>query len=460
MILTAAIISLFSLLIVADYLYFGQRVYHGVYLGDMAVGGLTPEEAGRLLDLKLAEEGFAAMPLFFSLGDNKWNITCEELGVEVDYQSCFDAYHTGGRENHLLSYPARLTLLFKPVTVPLVFSVNREVFYAAVEQIRQDVSTPAKDAELNLTEDRKKAVIIGDIPGRELDIEGTLERLNSALSYYPSLPTIEIALEETAAAQTAAHLESLFIREEIATYTTVFSNAIPNRVHNIRLSAAALDGVLVEPDGVFSFNDNVGNVGAAQGYKPAPVIVNRQLVEGIGGGICQVSSTLYNAILLADLSIVERTNHGLTVGYLPPGLDATVSYGWLDFKFLNNRNHAVWIRTFLSGNNITISIYGDPIPGHEVKILVTDREMIAQGAVYTETDELPAGAVEKIKDGQPGWRVTVWRITYLYGEEIRREKLSRDVYSPVPAQYRTGKPEQNIPAAGDDRKEKGEEAEN
>jgi vancomycin resistance protein YoaR len=187
---------------------------------------------------------------------------------------------------------------------------------------------------------------------------------------------------------TAAHLDALRIREMIAISTTVISDSIPNRVHNIRLAAAALDGALVEPDQEFSFNQTVGKTGAEQGYKPAPVIVNRRLVEGIGGGVCQVSSTLYNAILLADLALVERANHSLTVGYLPPGLDATVSDGWLDLRFLNNRNHAVWIRTFIEGGNLTVSIYGDPIPGHEVKVIVTDREVIRQDVKYIETEEL------------------------------------------------------------------------
>jgi vancomycin resistance protein YoaR len=354
-------------LMFVDYLYHRQRIYSGVSIGGVAVGGMTVDEACQNLNELLKQEGFADKPLFFSLEDNNWTFTLAELGVDTSSQCCLDAFDTGRGKYHLFSYPARAGLIFKKVDIPLSFSVNDEKFSAALSDIQEEVRLQAQDAKLTLTDNKQKVVIVPDTYGRELDVDTTRQRLLAALGAYPQLPEVELAVMNVQAQLTAAHLDALRIREMIAISTTVISDSIPNRVHNIRLAAASLDGALVEPDQEFSFNQTVGKTGAEQGYKPAPVIVNRRLVDGIGGGVCQVSSTLYNAILLADLALVERANHSLTVGYLPPGLDATVSDGWLDLRFLNNRNHAVWIRTFIEGSNLTVSIYGDPIPGHEVE---------------------------------------------------------------------------------------------
>jgi vancomycin resistance protein YoaR len=454
-----AILILISLLF-ADYLYHRQRIYSGVSIGGITVGGMTVDEACLHLNSKLMQEGFTDKPLFFSLDESNWTFSLAELGVNTSLQCCLDAYHTGRGRYHLFSYPARIGLVFKNINIPLSFSVDEDRFSSSLSGIQEEVRLEALEARLGLTDDKQKVVIVPEKYGRELDLDTTRQRLTEALTSYPTLPEVELAVMNVQAKVTAAYLETLRVREEIATSTTVFSHAIPNRVHNIRLAAASLDGALVEPDQEFSFNQTVGVTGAEQGYKPAPVIVNRRLVEGIGGGVCQVSSTLYNAILLADLALVERANHSLTVGYLPPGLDATVSDGWLDLRFLNNRNHAVWIRTFIEGSSLIVRLYGDPIPGHEVKIIVTDREVINQDVKYIETEELPEGVTEKNKNGQPGYRVTVWRITYIDGEEIRREKISRDVYTPVPDEYRIGVSSQSSMAPDEYMQENGEEKEN
>ncbi len=460
-IISAAAVFLLVLLVSIDYLYQRQRIYHGVYIGGINAGGLTVDEACNRLTGKMAKDGFGDLPLFFSLDDFNLSFTCGELGVGIADKSCAEAYYTGRKRNHLFSYPARVRLLLQNVNIPVSFGVDTDSFNDALAETVKKVRLPPTDAVFTLSEDRKKVIIIPDVPGRELDLEATRHKLIDGLASYPSLPPpVELAVSEVSAAKTAAYLETLFVREEIASYSTIFSNAIPNRVHNIRLASAALDGILIEQGSEFSFNGTVGNTGTEQGYKTAPVIVNRQLVEGSGGGVCQVSSTLYNAILFAGLEIMERNNHSLTVAYLPPGLDATVSYGWIDLKVFNNREHAVLMHTFIDGNKLTVSLYGNPIAGHEVQIVTTDKETINQGVDYIETDELPHGTTEVVKKGQPGYRVTVWRVTYLNGEETSRERISRDVYSSVHDEIRIGTLLEDSSATVENRQENGDETEN
>lgn len=143
----------------------------------------------------------------------------------------------------------------------------------------------------------------------------------------------------------------------IAQYTTYFDAAHLNRTENLRLAAKALDGKLLAPGERFSFNESVGERTVQAGYKEAMVIVGDAFVPGLGGGVCQVSSTLYNAVTLANLQIIERHPHSLPVDYVPPGHDATVSYPILDLKFRNNRKVPILIRSIVAENTLTFQLY-------------------------------------------------------------------------------------------------------
>jgi vancomycin resistance protein YoaR len=439
LILFIIFITLLSGLIFADYLYHLNRIYGGVYVNGHYVGGLTMAAADRKLRTIITEEGLEEETVFFSYEDDTWALRKSELGVTVDLESTLQEVYLAGRKGvHIRNYYARVVLLADHVTTSLHYRIDRQAFYKAMSAPAKAVLQEPQDAGYILAENGERVEVLPDQPGRKLNMEKTLERLLEMLPTYKGPHPVELLVDKVEATRTAAYLQSLRVREPISAFSTDISPSLPNRLHNIKLAAHALDGTLIEPDKEFSFNSVVGPSGASEGYKSAPVIVAGELVEGIGGGVCQVSSTLYNAILLADVSITERRNHSLLVGYVHPGLDATISHGWIDLRFLNDRDHGVWIRAFVSGNRLTIKIYGAPIPGQEVKVVTTDTERIAQGVNYTNTADLPAGVKEKVKDGQPGYRVNVWRISYIDGEEIRRELLSRDTYKAIPDEYLMG----------------------
>ncbi|AET67087.1 putative vancomycin resistance protein [Desulfosporosinus orientis DSM 765] len=142
----------------------------------------------------------------------------------------------------------------------------------------------------------------------------------------------------------------------IAQYTTKFDPTLINRTENIRLAARVLDGKLLSPGERFSFNESVGQRTANAGYKEAMIIEGDVFTPGLGGGVCQVSSTLYNAVLLANLDIIERHPHSLPISYVPPGRDATVAYPSLDFKFKNNTTSRLLIHSIVSENTLTFQI--------------------------------------------------------------------------------------------------------
>jgi len=150
---------------------------------------------------------------------------------------------------------------------------------------------------------------------------------------------------------------------EIASYTTKLLNRSKNRINNIELASSKLDHKVVEPGEEFSFNKTVGKRTEAKGYEEAPIIIQTEKgpkeVLGVGGGVCQLSTTLYNAVEEAGLKVTERHVHSKDVGYVPEGEDATVDYGSIDFKFINTRDYPIIIRTYLSKKKLTVKLFED-----------------------------------------------------------------------------------------------------
>lgn len=178
------------------------------------------------------------------------------------------------------------------------------------------------------------------------------------MPFYVSYPTVD---ENT--------LREKLFSATLSSYSTSYGSSTANRCANVARAASLINGKVIAPGDVFSFNDTVGHRTIENGFSTAKEYVDGKSVDGIGGGTCQVSSTLYSAVLYADLSIVERLNHMMTVGYIPLGQDATVSDGGVDFKFKNNTDYPIKVSAYTSGATITVSIIGtDWEPHREVKI--------------------------------------------------------------------------------------------
>ena len=191
----------------------------------------------------------------------------------------------------------------------------------------------------------------------------------------------------------------------LSSFSTNFSGSTSNRITNIRLAAEKINDTIIMPGEEFSYNKVVGERTIAAGYKDAGIFVNGRVENGLGGGICQVSSTLYNTALLANMEITERSNHGYLTSYLKGGLDATVVYGLIDFKFVNSRNYPIKIKTAISGKNLIIEMYGLKMSGEpEIRIEST---------------------VNKIKNG---YSATTYKIQIQDGQEISREIITKDSY--------------------------------
>ncbi|UNC91878.1 VanW family protein [Candidatus Contubernalis alkaliaceticus] len=434
---TAGIILLVILLIgLGDYLYFLNKVYPGVSIGQEAVGLLKAEE----IKEALKSRGFEQQEVLFKYPKEVEKYSLETLGIIPDYQCLSDRALQIGREGNINeNIVKRLEVLREGKDISLCFIVNEQKIDSILQELSGKIKIEAKDADFDIKGDE-----ISIIPGEngiELDNEKSKECFYHALKELREVKApieFSIMCKEVEPELTTETLEETGINQMLVNFHTVFSQNDQNRNQNIKLASGFINLYMMAPGEVFSFNQVVGNATAERGFKEAPIIVGGQFVQGVGGGICQVSSTLYNAALLSNMEIIERTNHGRAVGYLPLGRDATIAYDYLDLKFKNSHSHHILISSRVEDNKLVIRIFGNPVSEQRVEIKTTDVVRIEPEIKTEVNNQLKSGEKKIVQSGSPGYRVTVWRIVYIGEEEVNRERLSRDYYKPSPVIYHVG----------------------
>lgn len=241
---------------------------------------------------------------------------------------------------------------------------------------------------------------------------------------------VTIPLKITTPAVTTNHIGTEAFPDLLATFSTTFSTGNANRATNIRLASNKINGVVLLPGEDFYYNKVVGQRTAAAGFKSAGVYVNGRVENGIGGGICQVSSTLYNSVLRANLQIVKRSNHYFATGYVPLSTDATVSWGGPEFAFKNSRKYPIKIVSSVNGGKITISIYGcKEETEYEVIIQSQTLQTIPMKTERRVNPALPKGTTKTVQKGHGGYKSRAYRILKLNGTEVSRQLLSTDTYA-------------------------------
>ena len=204
--------------------------------------------------------------------------------------------------------------------------------------------------------DGSSVSIVPDRPGRALNAPDTAENiLDAALS--PNRRNALIVATIHPAKRQTKDVKAMGVKELVSGYTTYFGG-VPNRIHNVELVSHLIDDTLIPPDTTFSFNGTTGERNASKGFLEAPVIINGELTTGLGGGVCQVSTTVFNAAYEAGLNITARTNHALYISHYPQGRDATVNYPDVDLKFVNDTGHWLLLRAFVSSSSLTVNLYG------------------------------------------------------------------------------------------------------
>ncbi len=369
---------------------------------------ITDEQAA-----KAAREAarIVSEPLVLAYGEMKWTLKPENLVEMVTFKKEPEG------EGH--SFRAGL---------------DKSAFAAKVSEMTAEVNVELKDARFEIFGDTVS--VIPGKNGRKIDVESAYESAVKALAngerkLYMSVVEVEPEL-------TTEEAKSYGIEKKLASYTTYYNPSAAARVSNIHLIADAIDGAIVAPGEIFSVNERVGPRTADKGYKEAPVIINGRLEPGIGGGICQAVTTLFDAVFFAGLDIVERSNHAFYISRYPAGLDATVSYGSLDLKFKNDTGYHILIKFWYTADSVTAAIYGKDGLGTEV-IYSTTPFTNYRGFTTTviEDPELPKGTRIVEQEGVMGRDITAYRTVKRNGKVVHQDEFfSR--YDPEPAIVRIG----------------------
>jgi vancomycin resistance protein YoaR len=280
-----------------------------------------------------------------------------------------------------------------------------DAFFKAKQKV---VDTPAHDAQFVVTTNGIR--IQPSKNAQVLDVPKTVDALLAA-AVRPVNRTAAIVVATQAPERTTRDAQAMGINGLYSSYTTYFGG-VPNRIHNVQLVAHLIDNTLVAPGKEFSFNATTGERNAAKGFLDAPVIINGELQSGLGGGVCQVSTTVFNSAYEGGLPITARTNHALYISHYPQGRDATVNYPDTDLKFVNDTGHWLLLRTFVSSSSLTVNLYGSP---QHRKVVSETAPLVTTGAVpqvVTKDPDLLVG--EKVVDvqGTPPMSTSVTRKVY------------------------------------------------
>lgn len=222
------------------------------------------------------------------------------------------------------------------------------------------------------------------------------------------------------------------ITDFVSSFTTHHPTYMYDRNSNIATAARKINGVILMPGEVFSFNNTVGQRTLSSGFHPAPVYENGKHAVGVGGGICQVSTTLYNAVLMGGLQVVERVNHSMPVAYVKLGRDATVDWGEIDFKFRNSNATPIAICTQIDPGSLTFRIFGQAVAGRSIRIDRSAVSYIPRTTQYITNRKLAPGKQVVQDSGRDGMKIKTWRVTTVNGKEVSRQYLGQSYYKMHP----------------------------
>lgn len=293
-----------------------------------------------------------------------------------------------------------------------------------IEKIYEEIHSEAKNAYI----EEDPFVLHKDKNGIDfaISIEEAKELLTEQKDQYI------IPLNITEAEVRVKDLGDKLFKQNLSKFTTIYDAGNTNRASNIALAAKTINGIILLPGEEFSYNKVLGNTTKEKGYKLGGAYVGGKVVQAYGGGICQVSTTLYNAVLYANLEIVERYNHSYAVSYVPAGRDATVSYGGKDFKFKNTRNYPIRIDANAKNGVVSVSITGiKEEKEYEIELTSTVLSTIPFETTYEKTGALNEGQEKVIQKGHKGQTSAAYKIIKYNNQVISKTLLSKDTYKPM-----------------------------
>jgi len=399
----------------------GDRICKGVSVSGVSVGGLTKAQASSLLRAWAREK--LSRTIALTALDKRWTGTPAAFGARIDWRGAVDNAFAVGRSGNIFQKAACVVFAgggSKAIEARTLIDPSQAK--RAFAKVGRAVNRPHKDARMRV--DNNHLVVSQDECGIKLNEDRAVGAMARALQTGDSIITLPVETDAPdVIAGDASGIDTLLAR-----FTTTFNPGKVGRTHNLTLAARSLSGVILKPGDEFSVNRTVGQRLVERGFRTAQIFVKGKLEDGIGGGVCQVSSTLYNSVLLAALKVKERHPHSRTVPYVRPGRDATVAYPARDFRFENSNPSAICVITRVGGTRLTVEIYGSAQDKKSIQVYTSGAKRTGAGQTTVVDSSLKPGQKKTVDKGASGVSVTVFRKILNTDGSATTEIVSRDRY--------------------------------
>ena len=418
-------------------LFSNNTFYDGSTINGVNVSGLTVDEASNIVTADLLSKR-DKVSLELKYKDKVWRWTGADFEPNNEVQEIVRESFEKSREGNIFERRARIKqtrLEGKDYSIPYTYVLGG--IDEKLESVASEIDNEPVDAEVKFDPKASKMfVFTGEVVGEKVELETLKAMINDAFKYSINV-SCEVPVTETQPAVTVEELEAnTALRSK---FSTSIASSNEDRKHNVRHALDAFCGMIVAPDQEVSFNSTTGSRTAENGYKKANVILNGVYVEGTGGGVCQSSTTLYNALILSDLEILEVNPHSLPASYVPLAFDAMVSEGYSDLVFKNNTAHNLYINTYGDDKNVYVEIYGEPLEeGLEigrkadfVGVLPHPGDRIVKDENHEYADKVTyEGEYYRLKYPREGYESKAYLQYYKNGELMGEKLIRHEIYKP------------------------------
>lgn len=413
-----------------------DRIADGIYIGIINVSGMTEEEAADAISA-YAEYANGAV---FTLNANgkSVEVTAQELGITFENANAVEEALAVGRKGNLIKrYKDTKDLEYGNKVYELPLNINeeaaREVLTAKTEKLNH------KAVNNGLIREDGQFKFIEGSEGVEVNVEKSVAVIEDYLknNWDGSSTSIDLVAEVVEPEGTREELEK--VKDLLGGFSTNYNTSSAERCANISVAAGKINGTVLYPGEEFSVGQTIGPLTAAGGYELAGAYENGQTVQSYGGGVCQVSSTLYNAVLAAELEVTQRSNHSMIVTYVKPSMDAAIAGDYKDLKFKNNLDTPIYIEGYTSGKNVFFNIYGQETRPANRKVTY-ESEVVSEedpGVQFVPTAD-PVGYIATTQSKHMGYVAKLWKVVTVDGVEQSREAINKSTYKSSPKVVNVG----------------------
>lgn len=422
-----------------------DTIYDGISLGTVAVGGMTEEEAEK--EYKNYLDDLKGVTVQLDLEDKRCEVDMSDLELEAELDAAIaEAIRYGRTGNILKRYKEIQDVSEEGKSIPVALSLDEDALIELLNEELADYIVPAENAGLEYS-DGELTVLDGK-NGKELNAEDTIDKLWKAIEEWSGDKKIklDVAVNELEPEHTAEELAA--VKDVIGTFETRYSAGDVSRNNNIMNAANKISSSVIYPGEEFDTMEHLLPFTTANGWSYAGAYLNGEVISDIGGGICQVSTTLYNAVLKAELEVTERYPHSMAVGYVQLSADAALNEGTKNFRFVNNTDAPIFIYAYASGGTMHVSIYGKEYRDENRTIEYVNEvlSVIPAGDPIETVDETKPADYRKVtQTAHTGYRAKLWKKIYEDGELVDTVLVNTSAYNASPERVTVGS--QDVPVS-------------